>query len=137
MSWAGRQVNQDFTNQTGNMLMSYVDEARLNLEARQLLAKQCNKQAVINYYINRGMKPEQAQALIEGIYRENLSENRGSALKWLIGGGAGLVGFTIGLVLGGWLTLISLLGLPASLIILIIGIGRFCIAKGFEMDEEE
>jgi hypothetical protein len=116
--------------------MSYVDEAQLELEARQLLARQRNKTVVINYYINRGMAPEQAGELIESIYRTNLTSNRGDAMKWLGGGGAGVVISIIGLFLGGWVTLFSLLALPVCLLILIIGIGRFWVAKGYEMDAE-
>lgn len=116
--------------------MSYADETRLLLEARSLLAKQRNKDAVVNYYTNRGMDPDEAREMIYSIYQENLSENRKSAMGWLLGGGGGMVLFILLLFVGGWVTLFSLVGIFIGLVILLIGVGRFCIAKGYEMDEE-
>jgi hypothetical protein len=117
--------------------MSYADETRLILEARNLLAKQRNKDAVVNYYTNRGMAPDQAREMIYSIYQENLSENRKAPFGWLLGGGACVVVFIFLLFVGGWVTLFSLLGIPVGLIIFIVGVGRFFIARGYEMDEAD
>ncbi len=115
--------------------MSFADEARLVLEARQLLARQRNKEAVITYYVNRGMAPDAAQEMIHSIYRENLTENRKSAYGWLIGGIAGIVVSVGFFFVGGWLTLLSLIAAPAALIVVCIGVGRLCVTRGYEMDD--
>lgn len=116
--------------------MSQADETRLLLEARQLLSQQRNKDAVVKYYTNRGMDPDEAREMIYSIYQENLSENRKSALGWLLGGAGGIVLFVLLLFVGGWVTLFSLFGIGITFIIFLIGVGRYFIARGYEMDEE-
>ena len=69
--------------------MSFAEQDRSILEVRELLSKQRNKEVVINYYINRGMDPDEAREMVTSIYKENLSVNRKSSLGVLIGGGIG------------------------------------------------
>lgn len=117
--------------------MSYADETRLLLEARQLLAKQRNRDAVIQYYINRGIDADAAHEMINSIYHTNLRENRKSALGWLIGGG---IGTALGLliVLGaGRIKVFTVIVLVSSFISLLIGVARLIVANGYEMDEDD
>lgn len=116
--------------------MSYADETRLRLEARELLARQRNLKTVVNFYVNRGMTPDQAQELVYAIYHENLRENRRFSFTWLVGGSSGLV-VAIGLlVFGGW-NLLTIVAVPLCAIALIIGAGRFLVASGYEMIEDD
>lgn len=116
--------------------MSYADETRRLLEARELLAKQRNLKTVVQFYINRGMSPEEAQELVYSIYRENLKENRKFSFNWLVGGAVGLVIGIALLVFGGW-NILTIVAVPLCILALIIGIGRFLVASGYEMIEED
>lgn len=116
--------------------MSYADEARLLLEARELLAKQRNLKTVVNFYVNRGMDPEQARDMVYGIYNENMRENRKFSFNWLVGGGVGLVVAIVLLLIGG-LNILTIIALPICVIALIIGVGRFLVASGYEMIEDD
>ena len=116
--------------------MSYADEARLLLEARELLAKQRNLNVVVTYYTNRGLPPDQARDLVYGIYRENLRENRKFAFNWFVGGGVGMAIAIILLLVGG-LNLLTIVALPLGAIALLIGVGRFLVASGYEMVEDD
>lgn len=116
--------------------MSYADEARLLLEARELLAKQRNLKVVVTFYVNRGMSPEEARDMVYGIYNENLKENRKFSFNWLVGGGVGLVVAIALLIFGGW-NILTILAVPVCVIALIIGVGRFLVASGFEMIEDD
>lgn len=117
--------------------MSYADETRLILEARNLLHKQRNKDAVVNYYVNRGMDPDEARAMVHSIFKENLTENRKSATGWLLGGGIGILVFGGIWVATGRLNFLTLVGLPACGLGLIVGVGRFLVASGYEMYDFE
>jgi hypothetical protein len=116
--------------------MSYADEARLLLEARELLAKQRNLKVVVNFYTNRGMAPDDARDLVYGIYNENLRENRKFAFNWLAGGGVGVV-ISIMLLFVGGLNLLTIVALPLCAIALLIGVGRFLVASGYEMVDDD
>lgn len=114
--------------------MSSADETRFELEVRELLAKQRNKNTVVNFYVNRGMDPDEARDLVYSIYKENLSINRKSSLGWVIGGGLGTAVFVAIWLASGRLFYIWL---PLCAIAFLIGLGRFIAASGYEVDEDD
>lgn len=117
--------------------MSFTDQDRSELEVRELLAKQRSKDTVINYYINRGMDPDEARAMVMDIYKGNLSVNRKSAMGILIGGG---IGTGIGL-----LVLIGAHRISGALVIWLAisglafcgGLAKFLMASGYEVAEDD
>ena len=114
--------------------MSFAEQDRSVLEVRALLAKQRNKEAVINYYINRGMDPDEAREMVVSIYKENLSINRKSSLGILIGGGIGTA------LLGGlWIGTgrLQILWLPLCAIAFLWGFVKFIMASGYEVDDDD
>lgn len=114
--------------------MSFTDQDRLVIEVRELLFKQRNKDAVVNYYVNRGMAPEEAHELVYSIYKENLWENRKTALGVMIGGGIGTAIF-VGIFLG--TGRLFYIWLPICAVAFLGGIAKFLMASGYEMEVED
>ena len=113
--------------------MSSADQDRSELEVRGLLANQRNKDIVINYYINQGMDPDEARAMVLAVYRSNLSMNRKSALGILIGGGIGAVVFAVIWLAAGRLYLIWL---PLCALAFAGGLAKFLMASGYEVTDD-
>ena len=117
--------------------MSFTDQDRSELEVRELLNKQRNKDAVINYYINRGVDSDEAREMVMSIYKDNLSTNRKSALGALIGGG---IGTGIGLLI-----LLGARRISTGLVIWLAicglafcgGLAKFLMASGYEIAEDD
>ncbi len=114
--------------------MSYAEQDRSVLEVRDLLAKQRNKDVVINYYVNRGMDTDEAREMVISIYKENLSINRKSSLGILIGGGIGTA--ICGAILIGTGRLLYI-WLPLCAIAFLWGFVKFTMASGYEVDDDD
>jgi hypothetical protein len=114
--------------------MAFTDEDRRIIEVRELLYKQRNKDAVVNYYVNRGMDPDEAREMVFSIYKENLWENRKMALGTMIGGGIGTTIF-VGIYLSSGR--LFYIWLPLCAIAFLVGVAKFIMASGYEMNVEE
>ena len=114
--------------------MSFTDEDRRIIEARELLFKQQNKDAVVNYYVNRGMDPDEAREMVYSIYKENLWENRKLALGTMIGGGLG-TGIFVSIYLS--TGRLFYIWLPLCALALLVGVAKFLMASGYEMKTED
>jgi hypothetical protein len=131
------QLSPDLTINHQKSAMSFAEQDRSVLEVRELLAKQRNKEVVINYYINRGMEPDEAREMVTSIYKENLSVNRKSSLGVLIGGG---IGTALGL-----LVLVGARRISTGLIIWLGicgftfcgGLAKFLMASGYEVSDDD
>jgi hypothetical protein len=104
------------------------------MEARELLRQQRNKNVVINYYINRGVDPDEAREIVTAIYKDNLSTNRKSSLGILIGGGIGTAIF-VGILLG--TGRLFILWLPLCALAFLWGFVKFIMASGYEVDDDD
>jgi hypothetical protein len=134
-----RRLDNYFPDPTINpskerLVMPDAQEDRSVLEVRALLAQQGTKDVVINYYINRGMDPDEASEMVVSIYKENLSINRKSSLGVLIGGGIGTAILSAIWIGTGRL---FILWLPICAIAFLWGFVKFIMASGYEVDDDD
>jgi hypothetical protein len=101
---------------------------RAYLDTKRLLATEKNLESVARTLQTRGMKADDAQDLVEQVFRDNQAENRKRALFKMLGSGALLVIF-VGIFLSSG-TLFYII-LPFAAISFLWGMVGYLTASGF------
>jgi hypothetical protein len=114
--------------------MPVTDMDRLVIEVRELLVTTKNKDQIVRVLENRGMDSVEARELVQGVYKQNLWENRKMSLLAAIGSGAIFVGLLIV-----WFATDRLfyVWLPLSGIAMLWGIVKCSTASGYSIEESD
>ena len=114
--------------------MPITDADRLVVETRDLLAQHGDRKMVVRVLRTRGMDEAEAAEFVKRIYKQNLWENRKSALGIALAGGAGVLVFGAILIFAHRL---FLLWLPLSALTCGWGIIKCLTCSGYEIENDD